>query len=265
MHAEKLFDPIAHESVVDLVVGQIEDMIVQGVLPEGVRLPSERELAERLDVSRPKVREALKRLADDGLLEVRHGDGTFVAALSGHAMAPALIALYARHGRAFYDYLEYRREQEGFAARQAARRASSADREEIARLLVELERAHEVDDEQASLTADIGFHAAIVAASHNALLVHMMTSIYDLTRRGVFYNRAFLRTVDGTGERLLRQHRDIAEAVMGGQADRAETAARDHLDFVEASFRIGEERGRYERQARKRRLAGALEVRAPKL
>ncbi|PWR04168.1 GntR family transcriptional regulator [Meridianimarinicoccus roseus] len=255
---QALFDSIRHESVVDLVVDQVEEMILQGILREGARLPSERDLAERFDVSRPKVREALKRLEGDGLIRVQHGEGTFVAELTGQAMSPALIALYARHGLAFYDYLEYRREQEGFAARLAATRATATDHDEIRRLLGVMEEAQANGDAEQSEQADVAFHGAVVNASHNAMLMHMMTSIYDLTRRGVFYNRRFLRTIDGTGERLLDQHRQIAEGVLAGNPDAAEAAARSHLDFVEQSFRLGHDRERRERAARKRQMAAGL-------
>ena len=86
----------------------------------------------------------------------------------------------------------------------------------------------------------------------NYHLFHMMTSIYDLTRKGVFYNREYLRTLDGTGKRLLQQHRDIADAVLDGDADAAETAAYAHLSFVEQSFRAGEQLARNELISRKR-------------
>ena len=253
-----LFEPIAAESVVDLVADQIENLIVQGILPEGARLPSERELSERFDVSRPKVRDALKRLEELGLLHVRHGEGTFVAQLSGQAMSPALIDLYARHGTAFYDYLEYRKEQEAFAARLAAERGTPSDQAAISEVVEELKRAHEAGDLEASEHADVRLHTAIVNASHNAMLIHMMRSIYDLTQRGVFYNRRFLRTIDDSGDRLLEQHLRIAAAVLSGNADEAEAAAKDHLDFVEMSFRLGEERDKREGFAQKRKQASGV-------
>ncbi|OXT01609.1 GntR family transcriptional regulator [Notoacmeibacter marinus] len=255
---DSLFEPIASESVVDLVAGQIESMIVEGILREGARLPSERELSERFDVSRPKVRDALKRLEGQGLLRVRQGEGTFVAKLAGEAMSPALIDLYARHGHAFYDYLEYRREQEAFAARMAALRATPSDREAIEHLVRELDEAHETDDPDRSAAADVRFHGSIVNASHNAMLMHMMTSIYELTRRGVFYNRRYLRSIDGTGDQLLAQHHRIAEGVLAGDPVEAEEAAREHLDFVEQSFREGIDRERREGFARKRKITGEL-------
>ncbi len=251
------FDPVGHESIADAVVDQIESMIVDGILKEGRKLPSERELAEAMGVSRPKLREALQTLESRGLVTVRHGEGSFIASLTGRAMSPALLALYARHGRAFYDYLEYRREQEGFAARIAAQRATSSDKERLTEIITEMQSAWENDDLDASQEADLRLHVAVVDASQNTTLIHMMASVYDLTRQGVFYNRKFLRTMDGTGERLLQQHKDIVDAILDGDAERAEQAARVHMDFVEESFRIGEDqKAREERAAKRRKLSG---------
>ncbi len=252
MVSNAVFDRIDSGPIADVVVRQIEDLIVQGVLLEGDRLPSERELAAQLNVSRPKLRDALKTLESRGLLTIQHGEGTFVAPLTGEAMKPALIELYARHGRAFFDYLEYRRAQECFAARLAAERATPTDRTHIERQLDALERAETNDDPETSREADVLFHTRIVEASHNAMLVHMMASIYALTRRGVFYNRSYLRSIEGSSQKLLDQHRTIARTVLEGDPDAAEQAAGEHLDFVEASFRLGLARAEFETIARKR-------------
>ena len=131
MSPTTIFEPIGHESLADAVVAQVEDLISSGILKQGRKLPSERDLAEMLRVSRPKLREALQVLEERGLVSTRHGEGTFVSPLTGQAMLPALLALYGRHEPAFFDYLEYRREQEGFAARLAARRATKADKERL--------------------------------------------------------------------------------------------------------------------------------------
>ncbi|MGB0661964.1 MAG: FadR/GntR family transcriptional regulator [Mangrovicoccus sp.] len=259
---DSLFDPVDHDSVADAVVAQIEDMLVAGILKQGTRLPSERDLAEALDVSRPKLREALKRLEDNGLIEVRHGEGSFVAELTGQAMSNALLHLYARHSGAFFDYLEYRRAQESFAARLAAERATDADCQIIQAHMATLQKTWEDGDDIASREADLVFHAAVVDASHNSTLVHMMGSIYLLTRQGIFYNRGFLRSIDGTGRALLDQHLEIGQAVLDRQPERAQKAAEAHLDFVEASFRKGLQTSQREMIARKRlalaqRISGA--------
>ena len=254
MSKTALFEPIGHESVAEAAVAQIEDLIASGILRQGRKLPSERELAEMLGISRPKLREALQALEERGLVTTRHGEGTFVSALTGQAMLPALIALYGRHEPAFFDYLEYRREQEAFAARLAAERATNADKERISGILQELDQAWKAKDEAASQQADYALHAAIVDASQNATLIHVMASIYELTRQGVFYNRAFLKSIDGSGKTLLEQHLALGQAVIDGDAEAAPELAREHIDFVEKSFRFGMERQRREALAEKRRI-----------
>lgn len=249
-----IFEPIEHTSVVESVVKQIEMLILNGILRDGARLPAERDLAVQLGVSRPKVREAFKILESNELITVRHGEGTFVAPLIGSAMSPALIELYSRHQNAFLDYLEFRLEQEGFAAGLAATRATHADKEILSSIMDKLEAAHAANDTDASQDADIHFHSAIIDASHNSLLVHTMSSIYTLTRQNLFYNRSFLRTMDGTGDLLLAQHRKIFEAIQEGNPEQAKKAACDHIAFVERSYL--EEQSRAQRnQVSNRRLA----------
>lgn len=247
------FEPVGHESIAAAVVEQIETMIVDGILKEGRKLPSERDLAEALGVSRPKLREALQLLEQRGLVNVRHGEGTFIAELTGRAMSPALLSLYARHGNAFYDYLEYRREQEAFASRLAAQRATESDKARLVEIIEAMQKAWDDDDLEASQEADLRLHVAVVDASQNTTLIHMMASVYDLTRQGVFYNRQVLRTMDGTGAKLLQQHKDIAKCIIDGDPAQADAAARAHMNFVEESFRIGEAQKLREARAAKRR------------
>lgn len=248
-----VFEPIAHDSVAEAVIHQLEDLVVSGILKGGTKLPSEREMSEQFEISRPKLREALKHLEEIGLLRVRHGEGSFIAPLGGTALSPAFLDLYSRHPEAFFDYLEYRREQEAFAARLAAERATDSDKEILTAVLVNMDKAQEEQDFDASQIADITFHSAIVDASNNSTMIHMMASIYDLTKRGVFYNRKFLRTVDGTGKKLLAQHHEIAKGIFDSDPNAAEAAARGHINFVEKSFREGHQREAREVAAEKRK------------
>jgi len=254
MTSIELFEPIGHESVADSVIGQIERMIAAGILKEGRRLPAERNLAEALGVSRPKLREALQSLEGRGLVQTRHGEGTFIAPLTGRAMLPALQALYGRHEPAFFDYLEYRRAQEEFAARLAAERATRADKARLREILRDLEIASKENDMEKSSEADFQLHSAIVDASQNATLIHMMASIYDVARQRLFHNRDFLRTIDGTGAQLLTQHKDIGEAILEADPARASSAAVKHIDFVLKSFRNWIEQNQREVLSEKRRI-----------
>ena len=254
MKRETLFEPVISKSIVDVIIEQIENLILSGVLREGAQLPSERSMAESFEVSRPKLREALGKLEEHGLIRAKRGGGTFIAELSGTAMSPALLALYSRRPVAFFDYLEYRREQEVFAAGLAAMRATEEDKQRLTNILTRMNQAHKLNDTSASYNADIDFHECIVDASHNSTLNHMMRSIYELTRQGVFYNRDLLRSIDTTGEELLRQHAAICNAIVDGDAKAARSAVHTHLDFVEKSILSGLDREAYRQISRKRRL-----------
>lgn len=190
--ARRIFEQISLDSVSDAVVAQIERLITAGVLRSGQKLPPERELSELLDVSRPKVRDALKVLEDRGLVSVRHGEGTFIAPLTGTALSGPMIELFARQSDAFFDYLEFRREVESFAAFAAAQRATATDHAILREKIAQMEAAHLKADPTEEADLDVTFHAAVVDAAHNVMLVHMMSSIYELMTKGVFYNRAYL-------------------------------------------------------------------------
>lgn len=249
-----LFDPIAHETVADEVVNQIETMIVSGILKEGQKLPSEREMAEVLKVSRPKVREALKRLENNKLIVSHHGSGAYVGELAGRAMSPALIELYSRHHVAFFDFIEYRREQEGFAAELAAERATDIDREIISEILMNMDRAYQSENKKEIRELDFLFHSAIVDASHNTTLIHIMSSIYELAKKVVFYNLDYLSTLENSAEKLQEQHRRIANAIFDGDPIVAKKAAREHVDYVELSFRQRQE------QRKRRQVSSKLKI-----
>lgn len=244
-----LFQAVTQTSVVESISEQIEALILNGILKDGARLPSERDLAERMKVSRPKVREAIKQLERSGLIIVRHGEGNFVAQLLGTSMSDALIQLYARRTSAFLDYLEFRQEQERFAARLAAERATVHDRAILGELMKTLEQTHEDGDAKASETADIEFHSAIVDAGHNSLLVHTMSSIYELSKQNIFYNRTWLRSIDGTGETLLQQHRNIYQAILDRDVDVSGDAATLHIEFVRKSYETEQTRSKREKIA----------------
>ncbi|MEQ8823196.1 MAG: FCD domain-containing protein [Filomicrobium sp.] len=249
-----VFEPIEIPTVSDAVVAQIEDLVLTGVLKSGQKLPPERELAELLDVSRPMVREALKVLESRHLIVARQGEGTFVAELTGAALSPAMIELFAQRPKAFEDYLEFRFEVEGYAAFLAAQRATEGDREIIKRIIGEMEEAHELDDPTREALADVLFHTSIVDAAHNAMLVHVMSSIYELMRRGVFYNRNFLYERSGGRDALLSQHLAIANAVIAGDPEKACEAAEAHMAYVQSAFDVGREDQKRARTASKRLL-----------
>lgn len=227
-----LFRKIDHGSTADEAVRQIEFLLLDGVLSSGDRLPAERELAERLAISRPVLRDALKELESRGLIESRHGGGTFVADLIGQVFSKPVAELVARHERSTRDYLEYRRELEGFAAATAAIRATAADRQRLIAIADGIKSAHERGDFQAEIDGDIDLHHAVGEAAHNIILIHTLRACYKLLAEGIFFHRRMILDLPGSRENIMNQHLAIIDAIVAGDADAARQASEIHIDYV---------------------------------
>ncbi len=230
------FQEIASEKLSHVVVRQIERLVLQGVLRPGERLPAERELSERLGVSRPSLREAVAELQAAGLLTTKAGAGIFVAEVLGSAFSPALIRLFGAHDEAVFDYLDFRSDMEGLAADRAARLGSDTDLAVVASIFRKMEAAHLKRNPEDEAALDAEFHMAIIEASHNVIMLHMMRSMYDLLRQGVFYNRQIMFRQKNTRGMLLDQHRAINAAVQARDPEGARKAVEAHMTFVRTAF-----------------------------
>ncbi|HWJ75393.1 MAG TPA: FadR/GntR family transcriptional regulator [Kaistia sp.] len=237
------FQPIQSRPTAEEVSRQIELLILEGVLHPGDRLPGERDLAARLDVSRPVLREALKGLEGRGLIESRHGGGNYVAPIEGTLFAGPVIDLIAGSQKAGADYLEFRREVEATAAAMAAVRATESDRTILARIFSAMEAAHGEADFRREAALDVEFHQAIGEASHNIVIIHVLRACYRLLADGVFYSRSRLYGHSGSRDELLAQHRGLLSAIVAGESDVARQAARAHIAYVEAALRADAEAG----------------------
>ena len=230
------FEKIAAKKLSQSVSRQIERLILRGILRPGERLPAERDLAERMGVSRPSLREALEALEEKGLLVTRPGAGCFVAEVLGNAFSPALVELFSSHDDAVQDYIAFRSDLEALAADRAARLGSATDLEVIATIFGKMEIAHQKRDPSDEAALDAEFHLAIIEASHNIIMLHMMRSMFDLLKQGVFYNRQTMFRNRVTRESLLDQHRAINAALQARDPAAARAAASQHMDYVEQAL-----------------------------
>jgi len=246
------FQKIQPEKLSHAVERQIELLILRGILRPGERLPAERELSERLGVSRPSLREAVAALQDKGLLEARAGAGIYVAEVLGSAFSPALIRLFAEHDEAVFDYLSFRRDLEGLAAERAARLASDTDLEVIGAIFAKMEAVQARRSAEAEARLDAEFHMAVIEASHNVVMLHMMRSMFELLREGVFYNRQAVFRQRTTRGMLLDQHRAINGALQARDPAAARAAVEAHLDYVADALRDQRAAERNEEIARQR-------------
>jgi GntR family transcriptional repressor for pyruvate dehydrogenase complex len=216
--------------IAEAIASHMEKLILEGALRPGEKLAAERELAQRLDVSRPSLREGIEKLVRRGLLKSSK-NGTYVAQFLSPIMAP-LANLYRGNQHAFADYFEFRQCVEARAARDAALRATQVERTAIRSCLAEMRKAHKLEDPTQEAEADVALHMLVYEAGHNIVVLHVMRAMSELLRNNIFFNRENLYLRAGVREKLLIQHIEIGEAVIAEDPGRSEAAAADHIRFV---------------------------------
>lgn len=238
-----VFKPIRPKKISEEIVEQIKDLITQGDLCPGKRIPSERELASFLGVSRPSVREAIMVLEAMGYLESRQGGGTYVRSLAESSLADPLAHLMGNNDPRMMDYLiEVRMGLETWGAHLAAKRATDEDIAKMRDLLLGMEKQSSEGGWNADIDAE--FHYTITSATHNTLQMHIMNTIQGLFRTGVEVAHNKLYPQEGLIDLLKRQHRDIVDAIADHDPDRARQMMLNHLMLVQKNFNqlLGEQR-----------------------
>ncbi len=233
------FETITPPRISDAVVSQLERLIFEGVLKPGDRLPPERELAKKLNVSRPTLREATVIMQSRGLLQARRGGGTYVCDVVAHTLTDPMIHLMKTYPEATFDVLELRHALEEVAAYYAAERSTKADRKILQKRFESLESVYDDKnpDPVREAEADTEFHMAIADASHNLALVHVMRGLFNLLRDNITRNLQQLRCEAANCEIIRRQHADIYHAVINGEQEAARVAAHTHLSYVDVTLR----------------------------
>jgi GntR family transcriptional repressor for pyruvate dehydrogenase complex len=221
-------DRIRSNRLYEQVVERISDQIFDGSLRKGDQLPNERALAEQFGVSRTVIREAMKTLANTGLIEVRTGQGTFVVDDTAGALKNSIQTLMriGSDENRLRELVELRELLEPGVAELAARRA---ERDEIERMQAMIdEMSSHMDDEASYIRADNRFHQIIALASRNRLIPRILDSIVDLLNelRGEIFQ------VEGGPERGQAHHRTILAAIRDRDAHAARMAMEDHLAQV---------------------------------
>jgi GntR family transcriptional repressor for pyruvate dehydrogenase complex len=210
------------------IANDIEALILRGDLPHGQRLPTEDELGEVLGVSRSVVRDAVRMLVARGLLEVRQGYGTLVAAPSDEAFSAALVGLLMRSDLTMGDVLEARAALETQLARLVAHSATEDDWQRMDDRLGELAAAVDAGDEESIETAHLNFHRAMYDALHRPALETLLSPM----QRCILLTSPLLPPEDR--EAWLHAHREIVAALRKRKPAKAEEAMRAHFADLEA-------------------------------
>lgn len=215
--------PMARQRLYEQVLDRLRDYAGEAGLAAGDRLPPERELAHRLGVSRASVKQAIVVLEVQGLVEVRHGGGTYL--VGDNLDAEPVDSLVERRSR-LPDVLDAREALETKLAELAAERRTDEDVAAMRAALVHM--AEEMDGGGHGVEGDRLFHAAVTAAAHSAILAGFMRSIAEQ----ITESRNESLRQPGRPKRSLAQHQKILDAIAEGRPKGAADAMRRHVRTV---------------------------------
>jgi len=220
------------------VVEHIRELIVSGQLKEGDKLPPERELAEKMDVSRPTIREAFKILSAVGLLEIKQGSGVYVTDQS--ARLDNLAQILFLQSDSIHELFEVRKMVEAASAAKAAVCGTPEFLDEICRtteecyerVMVNPEFASQEERETYLSDSDQTFHLMVAEAAGNEVVVRIMTNLIDLLRQ----SRMQSMKIPGRVEQSLREHMRIAQKLKDNDPESARSFMIEHLTSVETDL-----------------------------
>ncbi|MFI7008334.1 FadR/GntR family transcriptional regulator [Streptomyces sp. NPDC050145] len=219
-------------TVTERAIEQLKAMIGSGSLEPGQRLPTERDLAAQLGISRSSMREAIRALTVLGVLEARHGSGIYVTQLeAGDLLETFGVVADLSRGPQLVELLEVRRILESTATALAAARISRAQLAEVEEHLAAMDAT---DDPEEILSHDLAFHRAIVAAAGNETMAAILEGLSSRTFRARVW-RGYQE--EGAFERTRREHARIHAALAAHDPEAARAAAAAHVGEVEAWLR----------------------------
>jgi len=230
---QNLFSTVTPRKIPDVVYKQLVSLIANGRLKPGAKLPSERDMAADMGVSRQSIREAINKARTMGLIEVRQGGSTVVvSSVKEHLKTPLSIILEEQAEKIF-EFLEIRKLFEGWCAATAASTAKAVDLRVMMEQLKQMSRLE--PGGTAWEKADLGFHSAIAAASHNLIAMHIMEGLKS-SFNSYFKAKKFALGPERK-DLLFHQHAGIFEAVKKRDARQAKVRMLEHLEYVEEVIR----------------------------
>lgn len=224
---DTVFREVRVEKVSDKIVTQLIDLITEGQLLPGEKLPSERRLTDLFGVGRSSLREALNTLETLGFIEIKKRKGNYVKSMDSAMPLNPLKKIMQADQKRIVELYEVRRSIEQSSAREAAERRTDED---LAAIRGAIDKFRDPSGTTAfSWENEIGFHLAIARASHNFLRLHTLKSIFDFARE---FLEPVLHGFICSDERIstvLAQHDGIYEAIRDHDGELARERMRDHL------------------------------------
>ncbi|MBS4960128.1 MAG: FadR family transcriptional regulator [Clostridiales bacterium] len=216
------------------IVEQIVNLIWEGSLKCGDKLPPERALAEMLNVSRASLREALSVMEIMGIIDIRPGEGSFVSDLNIRPFLSLVLPLMLKlkDTRVEEDLVEFRKILESSSIRFVVNNLVPAPEKikELEDLVEEMKDAKE--DMERSIKLDIQFHKTLFTLSDNVILITVMEYVEFILGKTVKYNRVKLWELNSSAQDLYEQHKAIVDAVKERDGDLAAKNMEIHLNYI---------------------------------
>lgn len=232
------FTPVKTKRLYEEIVDQIKQLITGGELKPGDKLLSERELADKLQVSRVSVREAIRALEMLGFIEIRQGEGTFVRDVAADDVIRPLAMFLAVERGSLLDMFEVRRIFETATAGLAAERATDDEVAQIGLLLEKMKDRIEHGDSEKGEEYDAAYHYAVAEATHNNLLIKLLRTVHEEWSRAVSAgSQQLLLDRANNAPRIIEQHTRVYEAIRAHDPATASQAMLEHVTFAEKELR----------------------------
>jgi GntR family transcriptional repressor for pyruvate dehydrogenase complex len=229
--ADTVLQPVRDRNAFEATVEQLARAIRLGVLADGQQLPPERELAERLGVSRNTLRDAIAALRESGLVTTRRGRGGGTTVTYAAELPSASRGSFVRSGAAMVDALDFRRIVEPGAAWLAATRSLSGDQR--AWLSESLRDVDEAAEPAAHRVADSRLHLAIATLSGSPMLIDAVTRSQAALHEMLTAIPVLRRNIEHSND----QHHRIVTAILTGDPDAARAVMEEHCDATSALLR----------------------------
>jgi GntR family transcriptional repressor for pyruvate dehydrogenase complex len=215
------------QSGYERVLSFVREQLLSGKLKAGDRLLPERELAVKLGVSRPVIREVLRALAAMGVIDIRHGHGSVVRKPDFSEMGDLFTLMLAQNAEVVDDVMEARIAIERHAIRLACQRATAADMRALETAMRGIVAT--VGDPAAGGEADFEFHQRIVEAAHSPTLSSVYAAISNLLKRSHMQRRERISDVEGIDAYLIDHHKMVLAALMARDVERADKLLAEHF------------------------------------
>ncbi|NGU65859.1 FadR/GntR family transcriptional regulator [Clostridium perfringens] len=228
-----MFKPVKNMKVYEQVVDQIKEMVRVGQIKKGDKLPTERVMAEELQVSRTSIREAMRALEVVGLIESRQGAGNYIREEFDDVLLEPLSIVFMLQNGTNKDIFELREVLELSTIFLSVMRISD---EELKKLGELVERFKTSRDEEENVKIDSEFHSIIVKGANNVLITNLLEGVSELVDKFISEGRRAILSDEGNRGKLLDFHEKIYLAIKNRDAYSAYTHMQEHYELIKENI-----------------------------